>query len=142
MIVPPEGQSVAPRPVPPLALPGARAASVPEPPRRIPRWLRVGGLGLAAASVVGVGAAIGLARFGGAYERDPFEPRVVLADGALTPEELAARATKIEKRLAALAPRKETYVVVDTYANRLQDLQERRAGARRHVLDRLRRAPA
>jgi L,D-transpeptidase YbiS len=82
--------------------------------------MRVAGIGLAAASVVGVGAAIGLARFGGAYERDPFEPKVVLPDGALTPEELAARAAKIEKRLAALAPRKETYVVVDSYANRLK----------------------
>jgi L,D-transpeptidase YbiS len=126
VIVPPDRQSVAPRPplVPSTEPPGpglVGAAAVARPERRpLPQGLRLAGLALAAVAVVALGGAIGLARFGGAYERERFAPRLVLPDNALEPEETARRAARVEKRLASLAPRHETYVVIDTYGNRLK----------------------
>jgi L,D-transpeptidase YbiS len=115
MIVPPDQQAVAARE--PAFEP--LVARVPE--RGLPRWLRVVLLALVAAGIVGAGAAIGLARYGGAYARAPFAPRLALpapeGERAGDPEE---RAAKIERKLAALAPKNEVYVVIDSYANRLR----------------------
>jgi len=92
-----------------------------EAPPRLPGWLRTAFVGLAATVVLGAGAALGLARYGGAYERSPF-----VVDAAAPPDlsqlevTPAERAAQLEKRLTALAPRREVYVVVDTYRNLLR----------------------
>jgi len=92
-----------------------------EEPKRLPAFLRVALLALALALVLGVGGALGLARFGGAYaksglEFDAGEP-ADLSKLKVTPAE---RADQIERRIDALAPRREVYVVVDTHNNRLR----------------------
>jgi L,D-transpeptidase YbiS len=114
MIVPREHQQLAPRRA-------GTAGDAFEPPRRLPAVLRASLLALALAAVVGSGAAVALARYGGAYAQDSleFDPG--------TPSDLsglrvapAERATQIEKEIARLAPTREVYVVVDTYRNRLR----------------------
>ncbi len=122
MIVPPESQSVAPRvgPAPSAPTGPGGSARVTAPARELPPWLRVVLAALAGAAVATAGVALGLARFGGAYDKEPFATRRVALEAELTTEEAADRAAKIEKRLATLAPRNEVYVVVDTYANRLK----------------------
>jgi L,D-transpeptidase YbiS len=113
VIVPPEAQSIAPRPAPVFR---------PAPPRarQLPDWVRAVAAGLAGAAVASAAVAFGLARMGGAYARESFQTDPApLAAESLTAEEIAARAEKIERRLAALAPGGEVYVVVDSYANRL-----------------------
>ena len=114
MIVPPESQSIAPRPASPAR---------PAPPRvrRLPDGLRALGAGLAGAAVASAAVAIGLARLGGAYAHEPFATdAVALAAEDLAATEAAERAAKIERRLATLAPGNEVYIVVDSYANRLR----------------------
>lgn len=122
MIVPPEGQSIAPRarPLAPFEAEVAGAAAAAGAPRALPRWLRLSLLAVGALGIVGAGATLGLARYGGAYVRQPFRPALALPGEALSDEEAARRAERAEKRLAALAPARETYVVVDTHANRLK----------------------
>jgi len=92
-----------------------------EAPRRLPGWVRVIVLALSAAVVLCGGAALGLARFGGAYEKSDFvfdaAPGPDLSKLRGTPAE---RAEMLEKRLDGLAPQREIYVVVDTYHNRLR----------------------
>lgn len=122
MIVPPDSQSVAPRtrPLPAFESEGAGAAVAAGGARAIPRWLRLAVLATVALATVGAGAALGLARYGGSYARSPFRPAIVVPGEALATEEAEKRAERAEKKLAALAPARETYVVVDTYANRLR----------------------
>jgi L,D-transpeptidase ErfK/SrfK len=118
MIVPREEQRLAPR----------RASGAPggvyvefEPPRRLPRWLRVLVLATTFVLMGGAGAAIALARFGGAYAAgdlvtDPAPP-ADLAKLAVTPAE---RIAQLERRVRSLAPARDVYIVVDTYRNRLR----------------------
>lgn len=122
MIVPPESQSVAPRarPLPPFEGGAAVAPAAPVAAREVPRWLRLTLLAMLAFALVGAGAAIGLARYGGAYARSAFRPVLALPAEALDAVEAEKKAERAEKRLAALAPGRETWVVVDTYANRLR----------------------
>jgi L,D-transpeptidase ErfK/SrfK len=116
--IPPELQQVYGRERAPIAGNGTLAY---EPPRRLPGWLRTLLVLFASAMVLGAGAALGLARYGGAYAQSPFvvdaAPPLDLSRLKVTPAE---RAAQLEKRLAALAPRREVYVVVDTYRNRLR----------------------
>lgn len=125
MIVPPESQSVAPRarPLPPIEGGAAAVASptaTPAVPREVPRWLRLTLLAALALAIVGAGGAIGLARYGGSYERSAFRPAYALPAEPVAAEELEKHLERAEKRLAAQAPGRETWVVVDTYANRLR----------------------
>jgi len=114
VIVPPESQSV------PFEGGAAVAPAAPAAGREVPRWLRLTLLAALALALVGAGAAIGLARYGGAYSRSAFRPALALPAEALPADEAEKKAERAEKRLAALAPGRETWVVVDTYANRLR----------------------
>ncbi|HEX9799658.1 MAG TPA: L,D-transpeptidase [Thermoanaerobaculia bacterium] len=92
-----------------------------EPPRRLPVWARAFFFVVAAGVVLGSGAALGLARYGGAYASaelrfDPAPPPE-LSELTVTPAE---RAAQLEKRLTTLAPKREIYIVVDSYRNRLR----------------------
>jgi len=97
---------------PPLA--GATTA------REMPYWLRLVLGALAGAAVATAGAAVGLARFGGAYDQRPFATRAVPSSEALSVAEAESRAERAEKRIRALVSDRETYVVVDSYENRLR----------------------
>jgi L,D-transpeptidase YbiS len=115
VIVPREQQQVARR------ADERSVAVVFEPPKRLPALARIVLLSLALAVLLGGGAALGLARFGGAYAKaaldlDPGAPSD-LSELRVTPLE---RATQLEKKLATLAPAREIYVVVDTHGNRLK----------------------
>jgi L,D-transpeptidase ErfK/SrfK len=103
------------------ARPPATGGFVFEPPRQLPGWARALLFALATSVVLGAGAALGLARYGGAYADGAFvvdpAPPIDLSALDVTPAE---RAALLEKRLAALAPRRETYIVVDTFYNRLR----------------------
>jgi L,D-transpeptidase YbiS len=122
VIVPPESQSVAPRarPLPPNDGGADGVTTAPVAPREVPRWLRLALLAALALGIVGAGAALGLARYGGSYARAEFRPALVLPAESPAPEEAGKQLARAEKRLGALAPGRETWVVVDTYANRLK----------------------
>ena len=113
MIPAPESQQVAPRQRP------AFAGTAPAAPHPIWRWLRLVGLTLAALAIVGAGAAMGLARYGGAYSAAAFETASAPPLGE-PPAEPEARAAKLEKKLAAPVAANEVYITVDTYRNRLR----------------------
>ncbi len=85
----------------------------------LPDGLRIVAFALLGAAIASAGIALGLARFGGAYDRTDFAPGALATSPPpnLSPAE---QATKLEKRLAALAPTRETYVVVDSFHNRLR----------------------
>jgi L,D-transpeptidase YbiS len=120
MRVPAELQQVYGRPRPPRP----EESFAFEPPRRLPGWARALLFLVAGGIVLGAGAALGLARYGGAYASAPpyFDPAPPPDLSALkvTPAE---RAAQLEKRLAALAPRREVFIVVDSYRNRLRIYQ-------------------
>jgi lipoprotein-anchoring transpeptidase ErfK/SrfK len=110
LIVPRESQEIAPR---------ARSMAAEAPPRRagvLREVLRVIFFVLLGAGVAGLGVAVGLAKFGGSYAKS----EEAFARAAGGDPDVAASADKIERRLGALAPKRETYVVVDTYRNRLR----------------------
>jgi L,D-transpeptidase YbiS len=89
-------------------------------PRRLPVAVRAIALAVAALVVIGAGAALGLARFGGSYAKTGFtadSAALPLEEGGATPAERLAR---LQKRLTALAPTREVYIVVDTHRNRLR----------------------
>lgn len=117
MRIAPEMQQIYGRDRPPFAEEGLAF----EPPRRLPGWLRLLLLLVAIGLVLGAGAALGLARYGGAYASSEFlsdpSPPPDLSKLRMTPAE---RAALLEKRLSALSPRREVYVVVDSYSNRLR----------------------
>ena len=118
MIVPHESQQLAPK-ARVLAPPSVRPQL--ERPRRFPAWARVLLAFLGGAAIAGAGAAIGLARFGGAYSKSEFtEDRVAALDLSALEVAPAERAAQLEKRLAALSPRREIYLVVDSFHNRLR----------------------
>ncbi len=83
------------------------------------RALRLTAIALLAIAIVGTGAALGLARYGGAYAAEAFAPRLDLPDASTVKGDPETRAAKLATRLGALAPR-EIYVVVDTFHNRLR----------------------
>lgn len=83
------------------------------------RALRMVGLACAAIAIVGVGAALGLARYGGAYSTHSFQARLDLPDSASVKGDPAVRAARLEARLAGVGAH-EIYVVVDSYNNRLK----------------------
>lgn len=118
MKIAPELQQIYSRERAPLPPSGAFAY---EPPRRLPGWARALLVALASAVVLGAGGALGLARYGGAYAASDFvvdvAPGPDLSSLKVTPAE---RAAQLEKRLTALAPRREVYIVVDTFHNRLR----------------------
>jgi len=106
--------------------PSPNAAPAPQPAaasvsrREIPHWLRLVLGALAGAAVATAGAAVGLANFGGAYDRKPLQTRLVLPGDAVTESEAETKIERAEKRLRALAPHGEVYVVVDSFENRLR----------------------
>ncbi len=104
-------QNIYPRERPPLA-------AAPVAP--VWRWLRLIGLALAACAIVGAGAAMALARYGGAYAAADFAPTVVRPGHEESPEELAARTARLEKKLGAPVAANEVYITVDSYRNRLR----------------------
>ena len=113
MQIPPEDQQLTPRP-----RPVAPTGQIYEPALpRLPTVLRVVALTLGAIAVAGAGAALGLARFGGSYAKAEFAADAVTSSDDDAPAE---RLAKIERRLQALAPAREVYVVVDTHRNRLR----------------------
>lgn len=116
MLIPRDEQELAPRPtgsVPP--------APHPAPRRRLPDWAQIALYALVGAGVAGGAIAIGLATFGGAYVKSALELQAPAASElASADQDLAAKLEKLEKRLASYAPKRETYVVVDTHRNRLQ----------------------
>lgn len=112
MIPAPESQQLAPRERPAFEEPG------PAGPRPLWRWLRLVAIALAAIAIVGAGAAMGLARYGGAYAAAEFS--TAPAPPGEAPADPAARAEKLEKKLAAAVAPWEVYITVDTYRNRLR----------------------
>ncbi|HSM14844.1 MAG TPA: L,D-transpeptidase family protein [Thermoanaerobaculia bacterium] len=96
-----------------------RAVAAP-PARELPHWAKLLLGALAGATVAGLGALVGLARFGGAYERQPFEPRVAAGPAALTESEAESRAERVEKKIRSQVSDREVYVTVDSHENRLR----------------------
>jgi L,D-transpeptidase YbiS len=110
----PESQPIARRERP------AFDALEPAATRPLWRWLRLLAIALAAIAIVGAGAAMGLARYGGAYAAAGFATeRAPLAEDAPSGDP-AARAEKLERKLAAAVAPNEVYITVDTYRNRLR----------------------
>ncbi len=108
----------------PTLPPGAAAPPEPALPeeRRPPRswrWLRLLGALIVALAIVATGTALGLARYGGAYNPHAFATRLDLPETTAVQGDPAGRAEKLSARLAALAP-KDVYVVVDTHNNKLR----------------------
>lgn len=106
----------APRPAPPI-----QGMYDPARMRRAQarRLLRLAGIAALSVAIVGVGAALGLARYGGAYAAHPFQSRLELPDPASVKGDPAARAERLLARLSDVGAR-ETYIVVDTFHNRLR----------------------
>jgi L,D-transpeptidase YbiS len=102
------------------AAPAPRSAAAPAPARELPHWVKLVLGALAGASVAGLGALIGLARFGGSYEQRPFQARVAVGSEALTEDEATSRAERIEKRIGSMVSDREVYVTVDSHDNRLR----------------------
>ena len=105
---------------PPLP-PSSSGIYDPERERRA-RLRRVGRLAfmvLLSLAIVGLGTAIGLARYGGAYAAHSFETRLSLPDPAKVKGDPGERAERLAARLAGVGER-ETYIVVDTFNNRLR----------------------
>jgi L,D-transpeptidase YbiS len=103
-------QQLAPRPAPP-----------PRPPARtLPDWAQVAVFGLAGAAVAAGAIAVALAVLGGAYASEPLALERPHDDRFRDVEDLPHRLEKVERRLVSYAPKRETYVVVDTHRNRLQ----------------------
>lgn len=115
-MIPPVGsQTIAPRERQPPHPAGA--AAVPPPALA---WLRRIGLAVLALAIVGVGAATGLARYGGSYDQREFTTRLALPGPDELPKEPAARAERLAQRLASPVRDREVYVTVDSYRNRLR----------------------
>lgn len=102
-------------------MPAEPTVPSPPPPRR--RWLLALAVPIVAVVVVAGGASAVLARFGHAYLAHPFLP--VVADQFLSgdAQALARRAARAAAALDRLRPR-GTYLVVDTYRNRLHVYRE------------------
>ena len=114
MIPSADRQQIVPRERPALA--------VAEPPATRPlwRWLRLVALALAAVAIVGAGAAMGLARYGGAYAAAAFSTERAPLDAGEPAADPDARLQKLEKKLAAAVAPNEVYITVDSYRNRLR----------------------
>src|SRR6188472_2997906 len=113
-----------------IFIPPAPGTSPPPPPAtvydpkrerraRAFRPVRVAGICVAAMGIVGVGAALALARYGGTYRAEPWATTLDLPDPATVKGDPADRAAKLAARLTGVGPR-EIYVAVDTHANRLR----------------------
>jgi len=114
MLIPRHEQELGPRPAtaPPAAAP---------PGRGLPDWAQIALFALVGATAAGGAIAVALAMFGGAYVKSALELQAPpVSELAADDGDLAARTEKLEKRLASYAPKRETYVVVDTHRNRLQ----------------------
>jgi L,D-transpeptidase YbiS len=86
---------------------------------RIFARLRLVGFILAAVAIVGAGAALALARYGGAYAAHEWESRLDLPDAATVKGDPAERAERLAARLTGVGAR-EIHIVVDTHRNRLK----------------------
>ncbi len=106
-----------PGPAVPPELPLSRETSAPR--GRGWRWLRLLAALILALAIVGAGTALGLARYGGAYDAHAFATRLDLSNAKPVKGDPAVHAKKLAARLAALAP-KDVHVVVDSYNNRLR----------------------
>ena len=113
-------------PPPPGSLPPAPPPPPPTlyDPKRERRerffgLVRVVAFFLAAIVIVGTGAALALARYGGAYRAQPWATTLDLPDPATVKGDPAERAARLAARLTGVGPR-EVYVAVDTHANRLR----------------------
>ena len=107
-------QNVYPRERPPVA-----STRVP-PAAPVWRWLRLLGLALGACAIVGAGAAMALARFGGAYAAGEFATEAVRSGIEEPSADPVVRAERLEQRLAAAVAAHEVYITVDSYRNRLR----------------------
>lgn len=110
MLISRDRQQLAPRPTP----------SAEPPARTLPDWAQVAVFGLAGAAVAAGAIAVALAVFGGAYARAPLALERPRDERFRDVEDLQHRLEKVERRLVGYAPKRETYVVVDTHRNRLQ----------------------
>ena len=108
MVIPPEQQQLSPRQV------------APASPRRLPDWAQIVLFGLVGAGVAAGTIALALAVFGGAYARAAVALEAPHDEAFADATDLPHRLEKVERRLASYAPKKETYVVVDTHRNRLR----------------------
>ena len=114
MLIPRHEQQLEPRVSGPEPAPAAE-------PRRMPDWAQVTLFGLLGATIAGAAIASALAVFGGSYSKSALEfERPSAAETAGSGEDLEAKRLKLEKRLASYAPKRETFIVVDTHRNRLQ----------------------
>ncbi|MEO8275840.1 MAG: L,D-transpeptidase [Thermoanaerobaculia bacterium] len=123
-IPPPAGPAPAPllsaSSIPAVAAAPPELYSPAAPPRSLGRrLLRVSVMLVFAVLIVATGTALGLARYGGAYNAHNFATRLELPDPTTVKGDPQARIDKIEARLAGLAP-KDIYVVVDTHNNKLR----------------------
>jgi L,D-transpeptidase YbiS len=116
-VIPPPGtQAVVPRERPP----GVRPAEPAPPSPALWRGLRIAGIAFWALAIVGAGAAMALARYGGAYSGKPLRLATALPPVEPAGGDPAERAARMEKRLAAAVAPHEVYVTVDSYRNRLR----------------------
>jgi lipoprotein-anchoring transpeptidase ErfK/SrfK len=124
-------------PAPPIGLrepiftpppPGTPPPSMPPEPlydpkgerrARLLRGLRLAGFAVAAMAIVGAGAAVGLATFGGAYAAHDFRATLDLPDPSTVKGDPGERAKQLAARLTGVGAR-EIHIVVDTYNNRLK----------------------
>ncbi len=113
MLIPRDEQELESRP--------EAASPLVVPRRALPDWAQIALFALVGATAAGGAITAGLAAFGGAYVKSALELQAPTPSDLAPPDEnLATRSEKLEKRLATYAPKRETYVVVDTHRNRLQ----------------------
>jgi L,D-transpeptidase YbiS len=87
---------------------------------RLPDWAQIVLFGLLGAGVAASALAIALAVFGGAYRRGALALEAPHDEAYADRSDLPHRLEKVQRRLASFAPKRETYVVVDTHQNRLR----------------------
>jgi L,D-transpeptidase ErfK/SrfK len=87
---------------------------------RLSDWTQIVLFGLLGAGVAAGALAIALAVFGGAYRRGALVVEAPRDEAYADQSDLTHRQEKFERKLASYAPKRETYVVVDTHRNRLR----------------------
>jgi lipoprotein-anchoring transpeptidase ErfK/SrfK len=108
MLIPRDSQQLAPRQPP---------AGAPSPSSD---WVQIVLFGTIGAGVAAGALAIALAVFGGAYSRSALALEAPRDEAYADLSDLEHRLEKVERRLTSYAPKRETYVVVDTHQNRLR----------------------
>lgn len=121
MRIPRDLQDLSPRPRSDAAPEGDAAFAVAPPRSRLASVARALAGFVVGVLVAGGGAAVGLARYGGAYDKSPLRSdEISTADLSDVRRPVDEEIEVRERRLERFAPGRETYVVVDSYANRLR----------------------